>query len=92
MWDKTQLSRKGTGNVSTDTMKQLAGWDRGNLVATVAQDAPREMIAAAIVGCLATGVTYEQMADDTGWSTEELQDVKNAYPNLRSAVTYAPAK
>ena len=50
------------------------------------------MIAAAIVGCLATGVTYDQMADDTGWSAEKLQDVKNAYPNLRSAVTYTPAK
>ena len=78
--------------MTTDTMRQLAERDRGNLVAIVAQDAPREMIAAAIVGCLATGVTYDQMADDTGWSAEELQDVKNAYPNLRSAVTFTQAK
>ncbi len=78
--------------MSTDPMRKFVERARGDLVAIIAQEAPREMIAAAIVEALETGATYEQMAADTAWTVEELQATRNAYPDLQSATTYTPVE
>ena len=76
----------------TDTMRKFAEQARGDLVAVVAENGPRETIAACIVEALNAGATYEQMADDTGRSIEELRAVRDAYPDLQSATTYTPVE
>ena len=71
-------------------MNQKRANTRGYVLRVVNENAPPQMIASHIVEALNQGVTYEQMARDTGWPVEKLKALRETYPETQSAMTYTP--
>ncbi len=57
---------------------------------SIAWDTPNGVVAGAVLIAVAAGVTYEELAQETGWTVERLQATVEAHPAIPE--TYACAK